>query len=112
MGSFCSIDLKVLLQRQELMSHIKNHWLLVLLPVLGISFWFLLGFPFADRNESYIWITYLRQYSFLEIVQNPIPTIRSFRPLAQAATWCLYHLSGSNGTLIQFINFVMLCAAV
>ncbi|MEX2232397.1 MAG: hypothetical protein WD824_09570 [Cyclobacteriaceae bacterium] len=94
------------------MSHIRNHWLLVLLPVLGFSFWFLLGFPFADRNESYIWITYLQQYSFLEIIQNPIPSIRSFRPLAQGATWCLYQLSGANGTLVQLINFVMLCVAI
>jgi hypothetical protein len=80
--------------------------------VLGISFWFLLAFPFADRNESYIWITYLEKYSFPEIIQNPIPSIRGFRPLAQGATWCLYHLSGGNGILIQWINFVLLCAAI
>lgn len=94
------------------MSHPKNHWLLVILPVLGISFWFLLGFPLADRNESYIWITYLQQYSFVEIIQNPIPSIRGFRPLAQAVTWCLYHLSGSNGILVQGVNFLLLCVAI
>jgi hypothetical protein len=94
------------------MNHLRNNWLLVVLPVLGISFSFLLAFPFADRNESYIWITYLEKYSFPEIIQNPIPSIRGFRPLAQAATWCLYHLSGGNGILIQWINFVLLCAAM
>ena len=94
------------------MSNKKAHWLLFVLPVLGIIFWFLLGFPMADRNESYIWITYLQQHSLLEIIQNPIPSIRSFRPLAQVITWCLYHISGSNGVLVQFINFVLLCAAI
>ncbi len=95
----------------EATSHTKSHWLLVILPVLGISFWFLLGFPFADRNESYIWITYLQKFSFAEIIQNPIPSIRNFRPLAQTVAWCLYHLSGGNGILGQVINFFLLCVA-
>lgn len=94
------------------MSQIKHHWLLIVLPVLGIGFWFFLAFPLADRNESYVWITYLQKYSFVEIIHNPIPSVRSFRPLAQAATWCLYHLSGSNGIIVQLINFVLLCVAV
>ena len=94
------------------MSHYKNHWLLFILPVLGISFWFALGFPFADRNESYIWINFLQKYSFVEIIQNPIPSIRSFRPLAQALTWLLYQLSGENSVLIQLVNFILLCAAI
>ena len=95
-----------------IMKELKHNWLLVILPVLGISFWFLLAFPLADRNESYIWITYLEKYSFAEIIQHPIPSVRSLRPLAQALAWCLYHLSGGNGVLIQLVNFVLLCASV
>ena len=94
------------------MGHLKNHWLLVILPILGIGFWFFVGFPFADRNESYVWITYLQKYSSVGIIQNAIPSIRGFRPLAQVTAWCLYHLSGGNGILVQLINFVLLCAAI
>src|SRR5688500_17241238 len=94
------------------MSHSKNYWLLFILPVLGISFWFALAFPFSDRNESYIWIASLQKSSFVDILQNPIPSIRNFRPVAQTFTWCLYHLSGENGILIQLTNFVVLCAAI
>jgi len=94
------------------MSHSKNHWLSFILPVLGIGFWFAIAYPFADRNESYTWIAWLREYSFIDIVQKPIPSIRNFRPMAQALTWCLYHLSGENGIIIQLMNFIALCAAI
>lgn len=92
--------------------HLKNYWLLFILPVLGISFWFVIAFPFADRNESYMWIASLQESSFTGILQNPIPSIRNFRPVAQALTWGLYHLSGENGILIQVTNFVLLCVAI
>lgn len=87
----------------------KKDRLLIFLPILGVGFWFLLAFPFANRNESYTWITYLEQNSFFEIIKNPIPSIRNFRPLAQVLTWCLYHISGNNSMLIQLVNFVLLC---
>lgn len=90
----------------------KLHWSIALIPVMGLSFWFLLGFPFANRNESYLWIAYLEQFSFLEIIENPIPSIRNFRPLAQIVTWLLYHFAGNSGILVQLINFLVLCAAV
>ena len=96
----------------EVMNNSKSNYLLEILPFLGIAFWFFLAFPLADRNESYLWITYLQKYSILEIIENPIPSVRSFRPLAQAAAWCLYHLSGNNGVLIQALNFVLLCVAI
>ena len=82
-----------------------------MLPMSGFAFWFLIAFPIGDRNESYIWIAYLQQFSLPEIVQNAIPSIRGFRPLAQAVTWCLYHLSGQNGVLVQFMSFILLCVA-
>ncbi|HOX84181.1 MAG TPA: hypothetical protein PLJ60_18610 [Chryseolinea sp.] len=94
------------------MANLKNHWLITVLPLLGISFWFLIAFPFANRNESYIWIAYFDHHSFIDIVQNQIPSVRNFRPLAQIITWCLYHLSGGNSILIQLVNYIILCAAI
>ncbi|HEX8041255.1 MAG TPA: hypothetical protein VF490_19035 [Chryseosolibacter sp.] len=94
------------------MRYVKNAGPLFILPVLGVSFWFAIAFPFGDRNESYLWIASLQESSFTEIVQHPIPSIRTFRPLAQGLTWCLYHLSGENGILTQVTNFVLLCVAI
>lgn len=94
------------------MSPNRSQWPLILLPVLGVCFWFIVGFPMADRNESFIWITYLEQFSFAEIIQTPIPSIRNFRPLAQVATWSLYHLAGGSGILVQTLNFGLLCTAI
>ncbi len=90
----------------------KKHWLIAALPLLGISFWFLLAFPFSNRNESYVWIAYFDHYSFIEIIQNSIPTIINYRPLAQIIAWSLYHLSGGNIILVQLINYCILCAAI
>lgn len=90
----------------------KQPWIYFIIPVLGVCFWFIIGYPFANRNESYLWVTFLEQSSFLDILQNPIPSIRNFRPLAQALTWILYHLSGGNGLLVQFLNFTLLCISI
>lgn len=90
----------------------KQPWIYYIIPVLGVCFWFIIGYPFANRNESYLWITHLEQSSFLEIIQNPIPSIRNFRPLAQVIAWMLYHISGGNGLLVQFINFALLCISI
>ncbi len=92
------------MNRIKILQHI-----LKLTPVFGVCFWFLLLFPFGNRNEGYLWVAYFEQFNFFEILVNPIPSIITNRPLAQGVAWLLYFVSGGNAILIQFLNFILLC---
>jgi len=76
-----------------------------ILGVSGLAFWFIIGFPFANRNESYGWIVLLEKFNFIEMLSYQFPTTATFRPLAQAIAWLLYNTSESIYP-IQAINFI------
>ena len=70
------------------------------LAVLGISFWFVIGFPFANHNESFVIVTQLEHMSFSDVLVDRIYPVANYRPLGQAAAWLGYTLrGGSIGTL-------------
>lgn len=82
------------------------------ISVLGLAFWFFLGFPFANHNESYIWVARLNQLGFLDFItlkEAPFPFGR--RPLGQAVVWLLYKASGGSMWPQQLFNFVLAAAA-
>lgn len=83
-----------------------------LLPMMGISFWFILAFPFGNRNEGFVWAAYFEQYNLFEILINPIPSIINYRPLAQLIAWILYFISGNNIILVQLVNFALLAISI
>lgn len=76
-----------------------------IISILGISFWFFLGFPFANHNESYAWIAEFDRLGFTEALCNRLKPVFSLRPLGQAVAWLGYHLSGSSIYPIQVFNY-------
>jgi hypothetical protein len=78
---------------------------------LGLAFWFLLAFPFANRNESYSWIVQFEKMNFKEILIDKFPSIKNLRPLGQAIPWAIYKISGKSIYAVQVINFLIVLFA-
>ncbi|GAC1426248.1 MAG: hypothetical protein NVSMB7_02690 [Chitinophagaceae bacterium] len=90
----------------------------LLLTVSGLSFYFFMGFPFENHNESYLWIPILSKVSIWDTLTRQVIHIESFRPLGMANAWLSYRVSG-NIYLQQILNwlfaissFILLLAAV
>ena len=83
-----------------------------LLGISGITFWFILGFPFAERNEAYSWITKFEQSSFINLLTKTFPTIITYRPISQTVSWLLYRLGNNEIYLIQILNYLLLILAL
>jgi hypothetical protein len=79
-----------------------------ILTISGLSFLFLLGFPFANHNESYLWIVLIDKISFLDSITSPLEPVQSFRPLGTATAWLTYWLTG-NIYLQQLVNWLFAC---
>ncbi len=93
---------------QRIFSSIVNKFQysnIYILGISGLAFWFIIGFPFANRNESYGWIVLLEKFDLIETLSYQFPTIATFRPLAQATAWLLYNVSESIFP-IQVLNFI------
>jgi hypothetical protein len=52
--------------------------------VLGFSFWFFIGAPFASHRESYWWLAMVQTHDFATAFSF---ISKTYRPLAQGATW-------------------------
>jgi len=55
-----------------------------ILAILGFSFWFFMAVPFASHRESYWWLGMVHSQ---QLVQAFSSISKTYRPLAQAATW-------------------------
>lgn len=73
--------------------------------VLGLSFWFFLGFPFANRLESYVWIVQLNRLGLLDALTQTLEPVANFRPLSTATAWLGYRLSGGSIYPQQVLNY-------
>jgi len=80
--------------------------------ISGILFWFIVAFPFENRNESFSWITQIESSSLIDSITKPWPSIVTFRPLSQSISWVLYNLANNEIYLIQFFNYVLLILAI
>jgi len=78
---------------------------------LGLSFWFFLAFPFANRNESYIWLEPLESRGFFAIMEGQLPPYSQIRPLAHGTAWVLYRLAGHSIWAVQLFNYLGAAAA-
>jgi len=76
-----------------------------LLTVAGLSGCFLLGFPFDNHNESFLWIVAFNKVTLSDTLTKQVIGIETFRPLGMATAWLSYHLSG-NIYLQQLINWL------
>src|SRR5262245_50327506 len=54
------------------------------LAVLGLSFWFFLGLPFASHRETYTWLAGAQTESFSQ--QFAFGLSSTYRPLSQVVT--------------------------
>jgi hypothetical protein len=82
-----------------------------LIVILGISFWFFLGFPFANHNESYMWIVQLNNLKFLDMVTQRLQPIATYRPLGQAIAWLGYRFSKGSVYPLQIFNYLVAIVA-
>ena len=87
--------------------------ILPVMMLLGLSFWFFLGFPFANHNEWSSWMVEFRRHDFAYLLTHNIAPVVTFRPLGVGLAWLSYHLSGGSVYPIQIINYVLaVCAWV
>jgi hypothetical protein len=83
-----------------------EHVALAALTVLGLSFWFWMGFPFGNHNESYVWVAYLKKWTFVDAFASRIFAIQNFRPLAQLLAWITFKAGGDSGVVTQVVNYL------
>ena len=83
-----------------------------LLSVTGLSFWFFLGFPFANHNESFAWTAIIRRAGLIESLMPGVGLSRTYRPLGQLAAVGGYWLSEGRIFPVQLFNFVLAAAAL
>ena len=88
-----------------------NKILPYLISLTGISFWFIIGFPFSFRNEAYSWITHIEQSTFWISITERFTPIITFRPLSQVIVWTFYRATNGEIYLIQLLNFFLLLIA-
>ena len=81
------------------------------LTLLGLSFWFWMGFPFGNHNESYVWAAVLKRCMFADLLVTRIFAVQSFRPLAQVIAWMTFKAGGESGVLAQVVNYLGAAAA-
>lgn len=76
----------------------------LLLSIAGFSFFFFIAFPFANHNESYIWVAELTQMNIKDAFTHKIISVESFRPLGQLTAWLTYHIT-NHIFLQQLLNW-------
>jgi len=77
---------------------------------MGLSFWFLVGFPFQQHKESYLHVVSIEQQSLLGYTINGLRDCAEKKPLAFALEWLAYKPWGSMCP-IQVVNFILTIAS-
>lgn len=77
------------------------------LSILGISFWFFLGFPFANYHESYGWVAQYNINTFSYFIFDTLGHYSSHRPLGQAIAILLYKSFNDSIIPIQLFNYCL-----
>ncbi len=81
------------------------------LIVAGFTFWFALGFPFANHNESYFWVALFADSDLIQLATHRLASVTNFRPAGQILAYLSYQLSGGSLVPIQLFNFLLAMAA-
>ena len=93
------------------MEKVENIYLW-LIAISGFSFWFFLGFPFANYYESYYWIGELNNSSFLQMIFQPTGHYTTYRPLGQLVILILYKAANGSIFLIQLSSYILTISAI
>jgi hypothetical protein len=75
--------------------------------ITGFSFWFILGFPFANHHESFDWVTQIQNVDLLDTMLLTTGHFISYRPLGQFVAVVLYRVFDNSLAPIQFYNFLL-----
>jgi hypothetical protein len=78
---------------------------------LGIGFWFLVGFPFGNHNESYQWLARFAQVDSWRIWTSTV-VAATFRPFGQGLAYLSWQLWGDSSWPVQLLNFALAAAAL
>lgn len=89
-----------------------ENYFLWLIAISGLSFWFFIGFPFANYYESYYWIGELNRSSFFQMIFQPIGHYSTYRPLGQLVVMILYKVSNGSMFLIELSNYLLTISAI
>jgi hypothetical protein len=77
-----------------------------LLCIAGLTFWFLLGFPFELHAEYGMWVALYNKFGLLDWLTRQMPPAKThYQPLAQALSWLAYNFHKSI-YLPQIYNYV------
>lgn len=66
------------------------------LASVSVTFFFLLGFPFGNHNESLAWQVQLEQTDFVEVLTVKFFPVATHRPLGQVLAWFAFYLTGGS----------------
>jgi hypothetical protein len=81
------------------------------LALLGLSFWFLLGFPYANHNESFVIVAQLKDMGFEDVLIQRIYPVANYRPLGQAVAWIGYRIGDGTVFPVEVFNYIVAVAA-
>lgn len=81
------------------------------LAIAGLSFWFWIGFPFANHNESYAWIAQFRTMDLHEAMSHQLVGVANWRPLGTGWAWILSHGGRGSVAPVELVNYFLAAAA-
>lgn len=84
-------------------------WLV--LAVAGLSYWFWLGYPFANHNESYAWVAQFRTMDFGAALTHHLIGVANVRPLGTGLAWLAYRVSNGSILPVEILNYVLAVVA-
>ena len=84
-------------------------WLV--LAVAGLSYWFWLGFPFANHNESYAWVAQFQSMDFGAALTHHLIGVANVRPLGTGLAWLAYRASHGSILPVEILNYILAVAA-
>ena len=79
--------------------------------IIGFSFWFILGFPFAHHHESFEWATQIQGVKLMDTMFLTTGHFISYRPLGQFAAVVLYRVFEYSLASVQLYNYLLTLTA-
>ena len=79
--------------------------------IIGFSFWFILGFPFAHHHESFEWATQIQDVKLMDTMFLTTGHFISYRPLGQFTSVVLYRVFDNSLAPVQFYNYLLTITA-
>lgn len=74
------------------------------LSVSSLTFWFLVGFPFANHNESFLWVGVFKQHGLADLLTKSLGLTANPRPLGTTIAWLGYRAAGESTIPQQVLN--------